>query len=182
MTDGVPDAARPKPRVRIVPLSLSTLTALADGDLSTAESEIGYPLSPAFGGLDWRGTWRRRARQVEADPSVAVWVTGAVVDLDRHLGVGRAGFHGPPDRRGMVEVGYAIAPEHRRRGYARAALEILLERAAREPAVAVVRASVRPDNVASLRLVADYRFRPVGEQIDDEDGLETIYEVETRHG
>lgn len=77
----------------------------------------------------------------------------------------------------MVEVGYAIDPGCRRRGHARAALEILLEVARVHPRVAVVRATVRPDNLASLRLVEHYGFREVGVQWDDEDGLETILEV-----
>ena len=38
------------------------------------------------------------------------------------LVVGRAGFHGPPDAGGMVEVGYAVDPDFRRRGNAIAAL------------------------------------------------------------
>jgi [ribosomal protein S5]-alanine N-acetyltransferase len=41
----------------------------------------------------------------------------------------------------------------------------------------VVRASIRPDNTASRALVAQFRFVEVGEQWDDEDGLETIFEL-----
>jgi RimJ/RimL family protein N-acetyltransferase len=92
------------------------------------------------------------------------------------VAVGRAGFHGPPDEAGTVEVGYAIDPAYRRRGYALAALATLLDRAAREPAVSTVRASVRPDNQASRALVESFGFVPVGQQWDDEDGLETVYE------
>lgn len=77
----------------------------------------------------------------------------------------------------MVEVGYAVLPELRRRGYARAALELLLARAAAEPAVRVVRATIRPDNLASSALVEQYGFTAVGEQIDPEDGREIIYEL-----
>jgi len=77
----------------------------------------------------------------------------------------------------MVEVGYAVDPAYRRQGYARAALEALLARAAADPGIRTVRASVRPDNVASIRLILQYLFVQVGEQWDDEDGLELIYEV-----
>jgi RimJ/RimL family protein N-acetyltransferase len=38
-----------------------------------------------------------------------------------------------------------------------------------------VRASVRPDNVASLATIAGFGFRKVGEQWDPEDGLENVY-------
>jgi RimJ/RimL family protein N-acetyltransferase len=114
---------------------------------------------------------------VLADPASAGWITGAVRDGRRGLAVGRAGFHGPPDAAGMVEVGYAIDPAHRRLGYARAALEILLDRAAAAPAVRIVRATISPDNVASRDLVLQYGFVEVGEQEDDEDGREIVYEV-----
>jgi RimJ/RimL family protein N-acetyltransferase len=91
--------------------------------------------------------------------------------------LGRAGYHGPPDRDGMVEIGYAVGPVHRRRGYARAALEALLRRAAREEAVRTVRVTISPDNTVSFGLAAQYGFTAVGERWDDRDGLEIIYEV-----
>jgi RimJ/RimL family protein N-acetyltransferase len=95
------------------------------------------------------------------------------------VAVGRAGYHGPPDGAGMVEIGYAVDPAHRRRGYARAALEALLVRAAREPGVHTARVSIHPDNEPSYRLAVQYGFRKVGEQWDDEDGVEIVYEVAT---
>ncbi|SJM64436.1 hypothetical protein FM101_08585 [Arthrobacter rhombi] len=42
----------------------------------------------------------------------------------------------------------------------------------------VVRATISPDNHASSSLVEAYGFKEVGEQWDDEDGLEIIFEVE----
>ncbi|MGM1062251.1 GNAT family N-acetyltransferase, partial [Saccharothrix sp. Mg75] len=67
-------------------------------------------------------------------------------------------------------------PEHRRRGYARAALEALLRRAADEPLVRTVRVTISPDNEPSYRLASQYGFVEVGEQWDEEDGLEVVYE------
>ena len=77
----------------------------------------------------------------------------------------------------MVEVGYSIDTAERRRGYARAALRWMLARAATEPGVRVVRASVSPDNAVSRGLVLAHGFVEVGDQWDDEDGLEIVYEV-----
>jgi len=169
------DAAK---RVRIVQLSAAALRALADGDLAAANRASAVVLTPYFVDPNVRGVWRRRSGQVEADPVSAAWVTGVIWDAERQVAVGRAGYHGPPDARGMVEVGYEVDPAYRRQGYARAALEALLERATREPDVRVMRATIRPDNVASRNLVSQYGFVDVGEQWDDEDGLETIYEVD----
>ncbi|WP_198946236.1 GNAT family N-acetyltransferase [Pseudofrankia asymbiotica] len=87
-------------------------------------------------------------------------------DLDPRdeLAVGQAGYHGPPGGRGTVEVGYAVDPRHRRRGYTRAALEALPVRAARKPRVCTIRASIRPDSALSSLLVTQYGLRNVGER------------------
>jgi RimJ/RimL family protein N-acetyltransferase len=167
----------PVPRVRIVQLDAATLTALAEGDLAAANRTSPVELTAYFVDPAWRGTWRYRSRQVVHDPVSADWVTGVIYDEERQLAVGRAGFHGPPDAEGMVEVGYAVDPAHRRRGYARAALEVMLARAAADARVRVVRASVSPDNDPSNRLIAGYGFDAVGEQWDDEDGLEIVHEL-----
>lgn len=165
-------------RVRIVQLPPAALHALAVGDLPAANAASAVPMSAYFVGPDCQGVWDMRSRQVRADPHSEAWITGVVWDEQRQVAVGRAGFHGPPDVAGMVEVGYAIDPEHRRRGYARAALETLLQRAAREPGVHTVRATIRPGNTASRDLVVQYDFLAVGEQWDDEDGLEIVFEVD----
>jgi RimJ/RimL family protein N-acetyltransferase len=167
------------PRVEVLALTGPVFAALADGDLAAANAAAPVPLTPVFAGPEWAPVWRMRAAQVAADPASAAWVTGVVWDPDRRLAVGRAGFHGPPDDRGMVEVGYATAPGHRRRGYARAALAVLLDRARREPDVRVVRLSIAPDNAASRRVALPFGLVEVGEQVDEEDGLEVVYELPT---
>ena len=165
------------PPVQILQLDAAALRALADGDRDATDRTSPVPLTPYLAGPECRSVWTRRARQVVEEPASAAWITGVVWDPERHLAVGRAGFHGPPDDAGMVEVGYSIDPQHRRRGYARAALRALVDRATREPGVTTARASVSLDNVASRDLVLSEGFVAVGEQMDDEDGLEIVYEV-----
>ncbi|MBJ7454058.1 MAG: GNAT family N-acetyltransferase [Blastococcus sp.] len=163
-------------QVALVRLGPAALRALADGDLATAEASASVPLSPYLAGPECRWVWSVRAEQAVADPRSAGWITGVVWDPRHRLAVGRAGVHGPPDEVGMVEVGYSIDPLHRRRGYARAAVRALLEEAAAAPEVTVVRASVGPGNEASLALVRSLGFVAVGEQIDEQDGLEIVHE------
>ncbi|MEV7553643.1 GNAT family N-acetyltransferase [Amycolatopsis sp. NPDC089917] len=157
------------------------LDSLARGDLAGATATSPVPLTAYLTGSDRRGLWQRRSRQVAADPHSAAWVTGIIWDRQHLSAVGTAGYHGPPDTSGMVEIGYAVDPSYRRRGYARAALESLLARAAKEPQVHTVRVTIGPDNNASYRLASQYGFVKVGEQWDEEDGLEIIYEVPADH-
>lgn len=177
--DGSVSAGRPG--VRIVHLTGTVFRALAQGDLTAAEAASPVALSAYLSGPECRGLWRMRSEQCDRDPASAAWVTGIVWDERQSIAVGAAGFHGPPDSSGMVEIGYRIDPAYRRRGYARAALEALLARAAGEPDVQRARVSIRPDNLPSSGLALQYGFRQIGEQWDDEDGLELIYELRMPH-
>ena len=165
------------PQVEIVQLDAAALRGLGDGDQAAAERTSPVPLSPYLAGDECRRVWEIRAEQVVADPSSAAWITGIVWDPERGIAVGRAGYHGPPDADGMVEVGYSIDPQYRRQGYARAALRALIARARAEPGVRTFRATISPDNAASRDLVLAHGLVEVGEQWDDEDGLELVYEL-----
>jgi RimJ/RimL family protein N-acetyltransferase len=95
--------------------------------------------------------------------------------------VGHAGFHGPPGINGLdapdaVEVGYTVFPEHRGRGYAQEAVRALMDWAGTEHGMRRFIASVAPDNEPSLAIVRKLGFSQTGEQWDDEDGLELVFE------
>ncbi|MFE9643708.1 GNAT family N-acetyltransferase [Streptomyces sp. NPDC006365] len=66
---------------------------------------------------------------------------------------------------------------YRRQGYARAMLTALVHRATAEARVKTVRVTISPDNTASLATISGFGFVEVGEQWDEEDGLELIFEV-----
>lgn len=165
-----PDPQRSK--LRLVEVPWVVLHALARGEQASE-----YLVTPYLMGQECAGLWRMRSKQIADVPADAPWVTRFVVVPDVNAPVGLAGFHGPPDGIGMVEVGYRIDPGQRRKGYARQALETLLAVARAHPDVRVVRATVSPDNRASRSLVEGYGFAEVGEQWDDEDGLEILLEV-----
>ncbi len=165
------------PTVDLIELSPPALHALAAADLEEANRHTPVHLSDYFISEHMISVWRRRSAQITDNPADAAWITRAVVDVDLEAAVGRAGFHGPADATGMIELGYEIDPAFRRKGYARASLEWLLAQATAEPAIRVVRATISPANLASRALVWQYGFVDVGTQMDEEDGLEIIFEV-----
>jgi RimJ/RimL family protein N-acetyltransferase len=160
------------PTVELSVLTAPVLRALLIGDLEAASRTAGLRLPPVF--LEDGPLWLLRIGQIDADPAAEPWLIRAIAVPDGEV-VGHAGYHGPPDERGMVEVGYFVLEAHRRRGYARAALQGLIGYAAQQRA-RVVRASVSPDNAPSLELVRSSGFVHIGEQWDDEDGLELVFE------
>ena len=160
------------PTVELLALPAPVLRALLGGDLRAASRAAGVDLPPTF--LDDGSLWGLRLGQLESDPAGAHWLIRAIVGPAGAV-VGHAGYHGPPDERGMVEVGYFVDEPHRRRGYGRATLERLLAYAT-DAGADVARASVAPANDPSLALIRAFGFVHVGEQWDDEDGLELIFE------
>ena len=159
------------PEIRFVKLSPAALTAMIEGDLAAASEAAGVTLSQYLMDEDW--LWEIRLQDIRRDPASADWIARAAV-ADGVV-VGHGGFHGPPDADGVVEVAYSVDPGHRRKGYAKAMLRALLERADADPAVTAVRASIRPDNVGSRATIAGFGFKKIGEQWDPEDGLEDVY-------
>jgi RimJ/RimL family protein N-acetyltransferase len=160
-----------------VELSGAAMSALLDGDLPAASAVAGVALTEYFVTDKAKWLWKMRLEQIAEDPADARWLARHALIGTEGPVVGHCGFHGPPDDDGIVEIGYSVMPEFRRRGYARAMLTELLRRAAAEPDVKTVRATISPDNAASLATIAGFGFIEVGEQWDDEDGLGTIYEV-----
>jgi ribosomal-protein-alanine N-acetyltransferase len=163
-------------KVRLVLLTGTAMSALLAEDLPAARAEAGVELRELFVNDDSKRLWEYRLKQLDSDPSAARWNPCAVVAEPDDVVVGHAGYHGPPDEVGMVEVGYTVDPAYRRQGYAKAILTRLLERAAAEPDVRTVRASISPTNAASLATVAGFGFLEVGEQWDEEDGQELRFE------
>jgi [ribosomal protein S5]-alanine N-acetyltransferase len=163
----------PAPSVRLPLLDATALEALVRKDLAAASAAAGVALPAWFPENEF--LWTLRYGQVLGEPDHGPWLTRVVVDAATGVAVGSAGFHGPPDERGMVEVGYETSPEFRRQGYARAAVLGLIDLADAGGAQ-VVRASVAPDNGPSLGLIAQLGFAHVGEQMDEVDGLELVFE------
>ncbi len=159
--------------VTLVAPSHDVARALLDGDLALASELTGLTLSDFYTERVISWIWSKR---LEEDSQSENWRAHFIVDDETGAVVGHAGFHGVPDENGMVEIGYSIEPHQRRQGFARATVAALLRRTADAPQVVTVRASISPSNDASLATIAGYGFEKVGEQDDDEDGLEYIFE------
>ena len=118
-----------------------------------------------------------RQKQLQDEPASATWLVRAIVTRSDRRMIGHIGFHGAPDERGVVEVGYTVFGEHRRRGYAEEAIRALFEWAHATHGIRRFRASVSPDNEPSLALTRKLGFVQVGVQWDERDGQELVFET-----
>jgi [ribosomal protein S5]-alanine N-acetyltransferase len=117
---------------------------------------------------------------LEASSEIDPWVHGfTLIHESSGTAVGSCGFKGPPDAEGMVEIAYAIAPEHQGKGYATEAAAALVTYAFGSDAVRLVRAHTLPMPNASTRVLTKCGFQKVGEVIDPDDGLVWRWEYRT---
>jgi RimJ/RimL family protein N-acetyltransferase len=163
-------------RLDLVLLSIPAYRALVHGRLTEAEGLIGARLGSSELGSSNR-TVRRRLAQLERDPAQLPWLLRAMVLRGRGEVVGQIGFHAPPDRDGMVEIGYTVAEPWRRQGLATESAQALWAWAAGRPGVRRLRASIAPGNVASIAIAARLGLTEVGRQMDEEDGQEIVFET-----
>lgn len=127
--------------------------------------------------IDDPGPLHWRVPQVEANPAINRWLVRFIVERSSQEAVGSISFHAPPDERGMVEVGLGVEPGSRGRGYATEALLGMWAWACRQPEVRTLRYTVSPTNGPSVAIIGSYGFTHVGQQIDEIDGPEDIYEM-----
>jgi ribosomal-protein-alanine N-acetyltransferase len=166
-------AVIPTVRLDLVPLPPELLRLVDRGQMAEVERELEAQVP-----TDWRQTIpaRLRLEQLAADASEQPWLVRAMVLRTSRSIVGSVGFHGPPDRRGRVELGYDVVEAERRKGYAREGIGALTDWAFATGRARVCVASISPDNAPSLALVRSLGFRRAGEQIDEVDGLELVFE------
>ena len=129
---------------------------------------------------------RLRRDQMRKDPGAQEWLVRAICHREpARTMIGHVGFHGKPGvnaakSEDAVEVGYTIFEPYRGRGYATEAVRAVLRWARQRHGITHFVASVSPENEPSLAIVRKLGFVQTGEQWDEEDGLELVFELEAR--
>lgn len=137
-------------RLVLHPITPEEARRIADG-----EREPGW--HPEYPFEDELDPLRSLARAVSPDP---VFTLYQVRERVSGLAVGGIGFFGPPDRDGVVELGYGLVQAARGRGIATEALVAAVGIAAGHGATAV-HADTEVGNTASQRVLEKAGFREV---------------------
>ncbi len=160
-------------------MSVPFMEALQGHDFDRASAEIGAQVPPWMADA-LESFLKYRLGQLEKDSTIREWLGRAMVLVDesgRRRVIGSIGFHGPPDERGRLEVGYSVDPPYRRQGYASEAVRAMFDWAHSAHGIDTFIASISPGNEPSLRLSSQFGFVQVGEQMDEIDGLEYVFET-----
>ena len=118
-----------------------------------------------------------RAPRITANPELAKYLLRVAVLKSEQIIIASAGFHDGPDINGMIEIGFGVDKAYQGKGYGQELLHGMWGWVIENPQVKILRYTVSPDNLVSQHIVKKLGFNLVGEQLDDEDGLEQIYEI-----
>jgi [ribosomal protein S5]-alanine N-acetyltransferase len=167
--------------IELVPMTPEFIAAALAGQREEATRLLGAELPEGFPSEGETGFLGLRLRQMREDERFRTWCPHAVV-LGRQM-IGHAGYHGPPginstDNPEAVEFGYRIFPPYRGRGHATQAARMLMDQAEERAGIRHFVLSVGPKNEASLAIVRKLGFVRTGERMDEEDGLELVFELE----
>jgi RimJ/RimL family protein N-acetyltransferase len=92
------------------------------------------------------------------------WLTWYAVRIDSGQPIlcGGVGFKGPPDRRGMVEIGYSVLPEFQGQGLATEMVDGIVQWAKQQPEVKHIEAETDVYSEASISVLEKNSFICVG--------------------
>nr|MBP7894204.1 GNAT family N-acetyltransferase [Candidatus Planktophila sp.] len=128
--------------------------------------------------IDFQGPLGWRVPQVKADPATNKWFVRWIVLKENREVIGSTSFHGTPDAQGMMEIGLGIETQYQNKGYAKEALLGMWRWVLTFPEVKTLRYTVSPENLPSIAVIKYFGFDFKGQQIDEEDGPEDIYEMD----
>ena len=160
-------------RLRCRPLSVAEYFAFGEGsepkwlDLSNPYRHLITGPSP----LPFR------IPRVAANPAFAE--IGLVLAIDKVSNelIGSAGFHDFPNSEGMIEIGFGIVPERQNQGFGTELLLGMWRQIILDPLVKTLRYTVSPENAPSMHIIKKLGFHFIGEQLDEIDGRELIFEL-----
>ena len=77
----------------------------------------------------------------------------------------------------MIEIGLEIVGEHQGQGLAQELVAAMWDWVVHDARVKTLRYTVSPENAPSQAIIKKFGFAHCGQQMDDEDGPEDIYEM-----
>jgi len=118
-----------------------------------------------------------RLPRIRQNPEYAKYLLRVAVLKDNPIIIASAGFHDAPDNDGMIEIGFGVDKKYQGRGFGQELLHGMWSWVVNDPLVKTLRYTVSPDNLISQHIIKKLGFKHNGQQIDEVDGPEDIYEL-----
>ena len=113
-------------RIKLIPLTLEMIQSIMIGP-EDFYSRFGIILPTPY--TEFPGSMENSINSLKANHSSSPFLSYAIISKDQATYIGQAGFFGPPDETGTVELGYEIARDFRGKGFANEVIELLIKTA-----------------------------------------------------
>lgn len=156
-------------RLLLQPVDVATCeAAFAGTDALSQHLNIQLPevIDLEYGAEPFRYTYDRIAN----NPDDFIWWMYLLIHQQDRALAGIGGYKGPPDERGIVEIGYQIYEPYRNQGLATEGAQGLIAQAFGHPIVQIVQAHTLAEENASVRVLKKCGMAFTGAFDDPDDG------------
>jgi [ribosomal protein S5]-alanine N-acetyltransferase len=139
-------------RLALIPFTLEAARTLYARD-NAVLAYLGLQATRYWPDQESMDTLPRIIKRLEQVPEPTGFESWMIVLKRNSTVIGDAGFKGPPNAEGVVDIGYSIIEQEHQRGYGMETAKALVDWAFRQPTVKTVTASCLLENVASIRIL-----------------------------
>lgn len=138
-------------RLTLIPFSLQ-LKQAAVKERGRLPEMLGVAVPDAWPGPDMAQALPFFIEIMQREPAGEVW-DGIIIHKADQVAIGCMGFHGKPNKAGMVEIGYNVIPAYQGEGYATEMAQQIIAWAFQTPGINTITAQCLKDNAGSIRVL-----------------------------
>jgi len=139
-------------RLMLVPVTLEITRALLDGNSSEIE-KLGIRTDKRWPRRETRDVLPMINRSLEKDGIPSGFEFWMIVKKDNMHVIGDIGFHGKPNEKGEVEVGFGLVEHERAKGFGSEALTAIMDWLSSQESVRLIKATCSISNKPSARIL-----------------------------
>ena len=139
-------------RLIIVPVTLGITRALLDGSNKEIE-KLGIKVDEKWPTEDTKDILPIINRSLEKARIPSGFEFWMIVKKDSMQVIGDIGFHGKPNEKGEVEIGYGLIEKERGKGFGFEALRAIMDWLSTQDSVRVIKADCLISNIPSIRIL-----------------------------
>ena len=138
-------------RLRLVPCSVEMLQSLVDAiDLTNL---IGVQVPESWPAEELKEAASYFIKILTESPEMEGRLCWFIIEKEKNIVIGSIGFKAKPDKEGIIEIGFGIAPAFRHKGYATEAVQRLIGWALSQNYIEKIIAECETDNKPSVRVL-----------------------------
>lgn len=139
-------------RLILIPITLEVTKSLMGGSSKEVE-KLGIKIDEKWPTEDTKDILPIIYESLEKDKIPSGFETWMIVKKDNMQVIGDIGFHGKPDEKGEVEVGYGLVENERGKGIGFESLKAIIDWVISQKSVKVIKAECLIDNKPSTRIL-----------------------------